>query len=294
MERTDLISLQELMKGRNPDFDASSKICIVRHADTRKPQDRGIVFQGTLLNLYRENPNLFMQYQCQQKKGKFQIGEYIVVCIGERSTQARFITVYQVTSLADDPDAVGYIGETLTLEEVPGFDILKERVVIDWGKGAVSWKQNFFTQTKEVLWIDKGKLNANNVPNFTSYEDTLLSFADLKRIIESGDKEWEDHLKAVNCVYLIHDNLTGKNYVGETHGKDGIWGRWNCYVETAGHGNNVELMKLVKQDLAYARHFQWCILETLRLNIPQEEAVDRESLYKQKFGTRSDLGYNKN
>ena len=41
------------------------------------------------------------------------------------------------------------------------------------------------------------------------------------------------------------------------------------------------------------KYFQWCILETMPLKILPDQAIDRESLYKRKFGTR-DFGHNNN
>ena len=55
-----------------------------------------------------------------------------------------------------------------------------------------------------------------------------------------------------------------------------------------------DLIPLLLKDPNYAKkNFQWCILETLPLSILGEQAIDRESLYKRKFGTR-DFGYNNN
>ena len=51
---------------------------------------------------------------------------------------------------------------------------------------------------------------------------------------------------------------------------------------------------LLSDDSNYAaKYFQWCILETLPLKILEDQAIDRESLYKRKFGTR-EFGYNNN
>jgi hypothetical protein len=50
---------------------------------------------------------------------------------------------------------------------------------------------------------------------------------------------------------------------------------------------------LEKDPLHAQKYFQWSILETLPLNVVDIVAVDRESLYKEKFGTR-DFGYNNN
>lgn len=84
------------------------------------------------------------------------------------------------------------------------------------------------------------------------------------------------------------------HYVGSTYNTKGIWGRWTRYAETGGHGDNKDLKMLLAQDETYGKkYFQWCILETLPLKILEEQAIDRESLYKRKFGTR-EFGNNNN
>ena len=66
------------------------------------------------------------------------------------------------------------------------------------------------------------------------------------------------------------------------------------YAQT-GHGNNKLLVALLEEKgISYAeQNFQWTILETLPLNVTPKVAIDRESLYKKKFGTR-EHGYNEN
>jgi hypothetical protein len=51
---------------------------------------------------------------------------------------------------------------------------------------------------------------------------------------------------------------------------------------------------LAKEGIDYGKqNFQWTILETLPLNVTPKVAIDRESDYKKKLGTR-DNGYNDN
>ncbi len=48
----------------------------------------------------------------------------------------------------------------------------------------------------------------------------------------------------------------------------------------------MELKKCIDVDPKYAeKYFQWCILETLPIKILEEQAIERESLYKRKLGT---------
>lgn len=70
-----------------------------------------------------------------------------------------------------------------------------------------------------------------------------ISFEDLEYIVHCGTTSWRAALGSVAGVYLISDELTGRLYVGSATGEGGTWGRWCQYVD--GHGNNVELKKLV-------------------------------------------------
>ncbi len=295
MEKKDYIAtLQELLQGRNEEFDNCRDIALVRHADSRKDRAiAGVVFKESLYDMYRFQKSRFMCYQSGQLKGSFDRFKYIVTSLGEKGTTSRFLTVYRIKSISADPrkpetDVI------LDLEEVPEFATLSERIVFDWGKATVSWKQDFRKQIKPVLRIDEGIHDANGVPQFISYADTMLTFPEMTAIFQNEDEEWKSRLTAVNCIYLIQDRNNGKQYVGSTYGKGGIWGRWQCYVDTKGHGNNAELQKVVEKDAEYAvRNFHWCILETLPIYITDDEAIDRENLYKRKFMTRQ-YGYNKN
>ena len=83
---------------------------------------------------------------------------------------------------------------------------------------------------------------------FTDCLELLLTYDELKEIIESQYKDWRQVLSAVKGVYLITDTSTGRLYVGSAYGEEGIWGRWSEYVSTGGHGGNVSLQELIQRD----------------------------------------------
>lgn len=288
-----IATIQELLKGRDEGFDAAKKVRLVRHTWPKPELDIwGKTFRGSVLDLYRYDYASFLDWQSSQSESKFKDVDYIVVFIGERSTTSRFVGVYKNNG-CDSSIVDAHGGVKFYFEEVPGFELLKERVIIDWGKATTAWAQDWKNE-KSVIRIDANPFDENNVPNFTSYANVILSFNDMKRIFETNDVIWKNVLTAVNCIYLIQDCKTGKQYVGSTYGTAGIWGRWSQYVATNGHGDDVELKRLVDADPDYAsNNFQWVILETLPSNITEEDAIGRENLYKQKFMTRK-FGYNKN
>ena len=294
MDKNWITTIQVLLNGRNDDFDAADKkrVRLIRHKDNRKVKViDGKEYTNSLYDIYLNDNEVFMNYQSEQVKKRFMDVDYIVAFIGEEGVSSRFVGVYRNLGLIKD---IGdYNDEVLAkfdFQEVGGFGLLKERVIIDW-RNPVSWLQNYLNEMP-VVRIDRG-LKENNIPVFTRFEDVMLSYDQLALIFEKNNQEWKSKLESCNCIYLILDKSNGKQYVGSTYNKQGIWGRWADYAKT-GHGNDVELEKLLEADTNYARkNFQWCILETLPLNILSDQAIDRESLYKRKFGTR-DFGYNNN
>ncbi|MBR4392295.1 MAG: GIY-YIG nuclease family protein [Bacteroidales bacterium] len=290
-----IITIQELLKGRNTAFDNSKRIKMVRHKENKATitfydeDSKGsqYVYQGSLYNMYRYDKHLFLKYQSHQGLDNFKDVEFIVSFIGEMGSESRFVGVYKNcgNKNVDGKTAI------FDFQELKEFEILNERVIIDWGESAISWHQ-WWKNKKEVIRIEKG-FDRDNIPPFIRYEDVILSYDQLKAIFSKQNQEWKSKLEACNCIYLILDKSNGKNYVGSMYNKQGIWGRWSIYAET-GHGNDISLIELLKNDPLHAqKYFQWSILETLPLNIVDSVAIDRESLYKEKFGTR-DFGYNNN
>lgn len=294
MERKDYIAtIQELLKGRNEEFDKADveRIRLIRHKDSRKEKIiGGKIYENSLYDIYLYENDAFMTYQSEQLVKKFKNVDYIVSFIGEESTSSRFVGVYKNNGILQMlPDYKGGSLARFDIQEISGFELLKERVIIDWNN-PVQWLQHY--NAMPVIRIDRG-LMENNLPVFVRYEDVILNYTQLKTIINSNNPEWKSRLESCNCIYLILDKSNGKQYVGSTYNTKGIWGRWSEYAKT-GHGNDIELKKCIDSDPKYAeKNFQWCILETLPIKILQDQAIERESLYKRKLGTRI-YGHNKN
>lgn len=299
MDKDYIISIQDLLKGwnRNSDFDKvnESRIKLVRHYRSDVQPNSFIYnkYKGSVYKLYRTDYALFKEWQSEQSDSDMKNVDYLVVFLAEEGCECRFIGVFRNNGLKR-PTCEGF--SEYNLEEVEGFEGLKDKVVIDWGKGTRSWMQKW-QSTKNVRRIDQVN-TGDDIPYFIRYEDVILSFSQLQKVVE--DKEWKSKLESLNCVYMILDKETGKQYVGVTYKdmkpgvKNGILGRWTEYAQT-GHGNNKLLVELLaREGNNYAeQNFQWTILETLPLNVTPKVAIDRESLYKKKFGTR-EHGYNEN
>ena len=286
-----IATIQQILEGRNTDFDNTAGNCIkfVRHKDKRTD----LVIDGqqynghTVYTLYKYNRDAFLAYQGEQAKPIFSNVDYIVVFLGERGTSSRFIGVYKNEGVEQRNDFYYY-----KFVEAEGFDILKEKVIIDWGLSAITWHQ-YYSSEKYVTRIEEGMSDLNGIPMFKSYSDVFLPYQTLKTIVEGDYEEWHTVLSAVNCVYLIKDKSNGMQYVGKTSGRGGILQRWTDYAKT-GHGDDVELMELIAKNPNHADNFYWTILETLPINITDKEAIHRESFWKEKLMSRHPYGYNRN
>lgn len=274
-----MITIQELLYNRG--LDKNAKIKLVRHKDTR----------CDLYNKYRTNKEWFLAYQSSQAKPIFKDTNYIVSFIGEEGVTSRFIGVYKV---CNELESSTYDSENLTagkyiyeLQEVEGFEDLKERVIVKWSN-AISWHQ-WINNEMEVIQIHPGL----HYKQFTDYFEFILKFEELKEIVNNQYSDWKRMLSASKGIYLINDTTTGKLYIGSAYGENGIWGRWSEYVRTDGHGGNKTLKELVGNNPIHGNHFQFSILMLLPKTITQDEAIKKERLFKNKLGTNS-FGLNNN
>lgn len=266
-----MITIQELLYNRGLDRTASIKL--IRHKDRRRD----------LYSLYRSDRAEFLEYQNRQVRDVFKDCQFIVSFIGEAGLTARFVGVFEVLSSQFKNGEFEY-----SMEEVQGYEDLKERVIIRWRNG-ISWHQ-WIKNEMEVLEIAPGL----HYKRFTDYFDLILDFKELVEIVECQYSDWKQMLSAIKGVYLITDQNTGKLYVGSAYGDDGIWGRWHDYVATNGHGGNKSLKSLIETDAEYAsKHFQFSILMLLPKTVTADEAIRKEQLFKRKLGTNS-FGLNNN
>lgn len=267
-----ILTIKELLLIRG--LESGAKVKLVRHKDNRYEKEvNGKSVSGNLIDWYRmSDKSQFLDYQSEQSKDVFKGADYIVAFIGEENSTARLIGVFR--NLGYDEERKKKLGTDkfyYKLEIDPRFDVLSEKVIIDWGKSAISWHQWLDSGEKEVIAI---------VPGFDymfpGYNKVTLSFSQMRDVfINKQYPEWKKMLSGVNCVYVIDDSKSQSIYIGSTYNREGIWGRWSEYAHT-GHGGNVELEKLIEKDSQYAeKYFKWSILEILPIDVTQDEAVKR-------------------
>lgn len=165
---------------------------------------------------------------------------------------------------------------------------LVDRLIIDWGKSAISWHQKA-TNEKPVLSI-----HSNPRYVFCGYENVVLRYKELSDIVNDFTlyENWHTALSSIYAIYLIVDTLTGKSYVGSAYGAGGLLGRWKCYVDSK-HGFNKGMIELMSQFPDQYEYFQFSILQILPKNITSDEVIAIESLYKKKLRS-IEFGMNEN
>ena len=127
---------------------------------------------------------------------------------------------------------------------------------------------------------------------FPGYKSVVLSYSQLKSIVDQQIESWRGPLSNVRGVYLITDAQTGMHYVGQASGQDGIWQRWCRYANT-GHGGNVELKKLLKNaGPRRVLRFQYSILEIADTHATDDDILARESHWIQVLKSRG-MGLNR-
>ena len=301
----EMTSFRELLNGKDAYFDkamAAGKVQLMRLKNIAITIDGQEHKDKNLFDLFldHQDDGLFDDYVREHTPVNAKLlmqADYVIAFVAD-GKYSRFAGVYQV--LGEDKRIKVLSEDKKSFEEkvfvkVAMLKVFKEyggRVLVDWGGMAAQRWLQWFKDDKKVLRIDEGIIRLM-IP-FHSYNDVLLSFKELKNLIDTDNVEWRDKLKAVNGIYGIADLSNGKLYVGSAYGNEGIWGRWKVYAETNGHGNNDMLVELLGKNKDYAwDNFQWFILETFSLDVSDDYAIHRENLYKEKLCTRL-FGYNKN
>ena len=256
-----------------------AKVKLIRHALT----DKG--FKSCY------DKNMVLEYTRQQKSGFSKNYDYWCVFISGKGTLAKLFACYKVgNSVPDTPDVMPkdfphpewFQGENAYFD-LEHIDLLKDyegRLTIDWGNSARMWHQKG-TTGKPIVAIQ-----ADEKKVFSGFENLILTYDELKEIVENPTiyEAWHTALSSVNAIYLIVDRETGKQYVGSAYGKDGLLGRWSCYVNSL-HGNNKLMKELICAYPERYHHFQFSILQILPKTATDDEVIQTESLYKKKLLT---------
>ena len=256
-----------------------AKVKLIRHALT----DKG--FKSCY------DKNMVLEYTRQQKSGFSKNYDYWCVFISGKGTLAKLFACYKVGNSVPDtsdvmpkdfPHPEWFQGENAYFD-LEHIDLLKDyegRLMIDWGNSARMWHQKGTTEKPIVA------IQADEKKVFSGFENLILTYDELKEIVENPTiyEAWHTALSSVNAIYLIVDRETGKQYVGSAYGKDGLLGRWSCYVNSL-HGNNKLMKELICDHPERYHYFQFSILQILPKTATDDEVIQTESLYKKKLLT---------
>lgn len=131
------------------------------------------------------------------------------------------------------------------------------------------------------------------ITDFLGFDNVNIDHETLCLIVNDNIQSWKTALSNVKGIYLIMDELTGKQYVGSAYGDDCIWQRWSEYAKN-GHGGNVELKELLKQHGEdYKYNFKYSVLEICNMSLGNEYIIARENHWKEVLMTKK-FGLNKN
>ena len=191
------MKFQELLAGKQINW---NRVKLIRHNLTK--EEVAANYERGYLELY----------QSVQNHARFRDCDMVISFLGTEGTNGVFQGCYRVggskpyirAKFPENfvPDS-GMTEEKSTVYELVKTDLLadmKDRLVIDWGKGTINWCQNGTTE-KEVLEIRP----AVSEISFTSYDRVLLSFETLHKIVcnKAAYKEWEENcLLWPGCILL--------------------------------------------------------------------------------------------
>lgn len=141
---------------------------------------------------YYSEPQMVWEYTRIQKPGFSKGYDYWCVFVSGEGTTARLFACYKVNgsvSATPDLEPVGFPLEGrfegkydyFDLEPVDNLKEYEHRLVIEWGKAALSWHQKGTTE-KDVLAIDSPVKKP-----FIGYDKVVLTYAELKEVVENKD-----------------------------------------------------------------------------------------------------------
>lgn len=243
------------------------------------------------LDLYKTNPDEVnvTWFLWHDDRRYFNVGQTAICLLKLRGDQWLLTTIKKITRLLDVTDGVGY-----DADEVKEYEQYFGRLVVEYHNPCRTMGRKYenVMNELEVVQILNEQYTGNEFPG---YENVRLSYPLLKNIADRQLPGWVDALRNQKAVYLITDTKTGKMYVGSATSQTGmLLQRWSSYAAD-GHGGNIELRELVKQQgLDYVKeNFQYSILENYNARMDDGYILKRESWWKETLCTRTH-GYNKN
>lgn len=217
---------------------------------------------------------------------------FTVVQFPKRKDRWLFVGIYKVIKRYDDyiDTKHGYDVELTNLcSELIGRLIVDYYFYYPHGRSAIMKNYLDYISIAEIL---PSKYDGIQFPGFDSIN---VTFSQLKTIVNADNREWRTALQSIYGIYLIVDQLTGKQYVGSAYGGGGLWKRWSDYIYSKGSGGNVGLNELLegKPDDYAEKNYKFSLLEFFSTKVSTDYVISRENFWKEVLMTRC-FGLNRN
>jgi hypothetical protein len=154
------------------------------------------------------------------------------------------------------------------------------RLIIRWPGLERSWYRWADRNVFEIVAIARESLFTRDMPHWD-----VLSFEWNELALLPAS--WCANLRNWRGVYLIIDQVDGKQYVGSAYGAQNILQRWREYART-GHGGN----SLLRQ--RDPSTFRFSILQRTSPDLPDTDVIAVENTWKDRLRTRAPWGLNDN
>jgi hypothetical protein len=272
-----VISFNDLLASARLD---PSRVVLMRHR-----------VQGMQIHdVWRADKSRVEGYQSRQLARCFGHGKaratHLASFVASRSGRTVFVGMYGVGGFEPvaggslDPltgelsDGIGVVWELTRDESWEGYE---DRLVIDWGKGFLSWKQWAHRSTPKLV-VEIADQHEMPFPGWRSFQCD----ADELAILPSG---WRGALAANRGIYLLLDlDDHGKPYIGSAKGSENLLGRLLGYADGGTNGN---------RGLTKGHRYRVSILEVVGTGDSESTIEKIENQWKDKLGTRL-YGLNKN
>jgi hypothetical protein len=206
-----------------------------------------------------------------------------------KSSRWLFGGVFEVVGRRDIPKALSY---DLTLREDLMGPFIRRLVVGFSPSGrAVRLNMDTYLDQMEVVSVLEKPYSGEPFPGHDRINHT---FDVLAAAVTQDWQDWRGALQYLKGVYVIHDQQTGKSYVGSACGTDGIWSRLCQYV-TSIDGGNKGLRELVgKRGPQYIKeNLRFALLEIMPMKTADADVLARENYWKDVLLSR-EFGLNRN
>lgn len=251
---------------------------------------RHVVKGQQIHDLWRADRPRVEAYQTRQLVGVFGTGAgratHLVTFLAGRGGKTICGGLYEVgdyePAALDDVDPVtlaGHAGDRVIwdLRRVESWQVYEDRLVVDWGRAYITWKQ----------WADRSA--PKPVVEITDQLETPFpgwrAFRCEADQLATLPANWRGALAASKGVYLLLDlDDGGRPYVGSAKGADSLLGRLEGYAGGGTNGN---------RGLTAGHRYQVNVLEVVGTGEPDATIEKIENQWKDKLGSKA-FGLNRN